>query len=449
MYKETALGVDNSSAILNLNGAFTGAGNFVVDGNGIVRPGSAKFFSYTGNTVVKSGTLQLEYIKKMTAKSHVYLGEEGNTSPKLVMAGGNFVTKSSNDQYLNYEFPIEVLENTYSTFTIQRNCSLKCKVTGSGTLEYKIPFVREYVSGDWSGFYGTLVANGVNSDKDGSQLMLYNSGIPNASINLKGNARVTHWNPNVTIKLGGLSGDKGTYLGGTTKKTTGQTVTWQVGNANTNETFNGVIDRRCSASGYNCNVNIVKEGSGYWRLTGSNTYNGTTIVTGGRLIIDGSNQGTGLMTIKENGSLSGKGTIAGNVVVSGSVQADLSASGSCKPLTIKGKLTANNATLVINMEDVTGTIADDTEIKVFNLASAIQGTGFTDIQPATPSATQLWDTSLLATKGIIKVVSNVANGISTPSANNTSSSAIYDLTGKKTSSPKGLYIKDGKKHIAR
>jgi len=141
------------------------------------------------------------------------------------MAGGNFVTKSSNDQYLNYEFPIEVLENTYSTFTIQRNCSLKCKVTGSGTLEYKIPFVREYVSGDWSGFYGTLVANGVNSDKDGSQLMLYNSGIPNASINLKGNARVTHWNPNVTIKLGGLSGDKGTYLGGTTKKTTGQTVT--------------------------------------------------------------------------------------------------------------------------------------------------------------------------------------------------------------------------------
>lgn len=449
LYKETALGVDNSAAILNLNGAFTGAGNFVVDGNGIVRPGSAKFFSYTGNTIVKSGTLQLEYIKNMTAKSRVYLGEEGNTSPKLVMAGGNFVTKSSNDQYLNYEFPIEVLENTYSTFTIQRNCSLKCKVTGSGTLEYKIPFVREYVSGDWSGFYGTLVANGVNSDKDGSQLMLYNSGIPNASINLKGNARVTHWNPNVTIKLGGLSGNKGTYLGGTTKKTTGQTVTWQVGNANTNETFNGVIDRRCSASGYNCNVNIVKEGSGYWRLTGSNTYNGTTIVTGGRLIIDGSNQGTGLMTIKENGSLSGKGTIAGNVVVSGSVQADLSASGSCQPLTIKGKLTANNATLVINMEDVTGTIADDTEIKVFNLASAIQGTGFTDIQPATPSATQLWDTSLLATKGIIKVVSNVANGISTPSANNTSSSAIYDLTGKKTSSPKGLYIKDGKKHIAR
>ena len=101
------------------------------------------------------------------------------------------------------------------------------------------------------------------------------------------------------------------------------------------------------------------------------------------------------------------------------------------------------------MEDVTGTIADDTEIKVFNLASAIQGTGFTDIQPATPSATQLWDTSLLATKGIIKAVSNVANGISATSADNTSSSAIYDLTGKKTSSPKGLYIKDGKKHIAR
>lgn len=449
LYKETALGVETSSAILDLKGTFTGNGNFVVDGNGIVRPSSAKFFSYTGNTIVKSGTLQLEYLKNMTAKERVYLGEDKNTSPKLVMAGGNFVTKSSNDQYLNYEFPIEVLENTYSTFTVQRNCSLKCKVTGSGTLEYKIPYVREYVSGDWSGFYGTLVANGVSKESDGSQLMLYNSGIPNASIMLKGNTRVTHWNANQTIKLGGLSGDKGTTIGGTTKKTTSQSVTWEVGGANTDETFNGNIDRRCSAKGYDCNVNIVKEGSGYWQLTGTNTYNGTTKVKGGRLIIDGQNQGTGTMTIEENGCLSGKGTIAGSVVVNGSVQADLTAAGKCSPLTIKGSLTANDATLIVDMDNLTGSLADDTEIKVFTIASAIKGTGFTSIQPATPSATQQWDTSRLSTEGIIKVVSNTSTGISTIKTTNHSSEAIYDLTGKKTTDKNGVYIKNGKKYVGK
>lgn len=449
LYKETAIGVENGSAVLDLTGAFTGNGNMVIDGNGVIRPNNAKFFSYTGNTVVKNGTLQLEYLKNMTAKSRVYLGENENVSPKLVMAGGNFVTKSSNEQYLNYEFPIEVLEDTYSTFTVQRNCSLKCKVTGNGTLEYKIPYVREYISGDWSGFYGTLVANGCGSDKDGSQLMLNNNGIPNATVKLTGNTRVTHWSANMTVKLGGLSGDKGTFLGGSTKKTTGQTVTWQVGNANTNETFEGNIDRRCSASGYNCNVDIVKEGSGYWRLTGTNTYNGTTVITGGRLIIDGDNQGTGLLTVKENGCLSGQGTIAGPVVVNGSVQADLAASGKCSPLTVKGILKVNNATLIINMENVTEAIADDTEIKLFALSSPIQGSGFTDIQPATPSATQVWDTSRLASDGIVKIVSATSDGISANKSNNVSDSGKFDLSGKKTTAPRGIYIRDGKKYIAR
>lgn len=449
IYKETTLKVESPSTTLGITGSLSGAGNLIVDGEGIVKPGSAKFFSYTGNTILKGGTLQLEYLKNMAAKERVFLGENGNVSPKLVMAGGNFVTKSSDNQGLNYEFPIEVVENTYSTFTVQRNCSIKCKVSGNGTLEYKIPYVREYVTGDWSNFYGTLVANGKGSDSDGSQLMLQNSGIPNAAIMLKGNTRVTHWEKDKTIKLGGLSGDKGTYLGGTTKNTTGQTVTWQVGNANTDETFNGNIDRRCSAKNYNCNVNIVKEGNGFWRLTGTNTYNGTTIVTGGRLIIDGSNQGTGLMTIKENGCLSGTGTIAGPVVVNGSMQADLSSTGSCKPLTINGILKANDATLIINMEEVVSGLADDTEIKILNLTSAITGTGFTEISPATPSANQVWDTSRLASDGIIKVVSK-PSGINNATADgNSDNKQKYDLTGKPVNNPKGIFIQNGKKHISK
>ena len=185
------------------------------------------------------------------------------------------------------------------------------------------------------------------------------------------------------------------------------------------------------------------------RLTGTNTYNGTTIVTGGRLIIDGRNQGTGLMTIKENGCLSGTGTIAGPVVVNGSMQADLSSTGSCQPLTINGILKANDATLIINMEEVVSGLADDTEIKILNLTSAITGTGFTEISPATPSANQIWDTSRLASDGIIKVVAK-PSGINNATADGDSDNKQkYDLTGKPVNNPKGIFIQNGKKHISK
>ena len=41
-------------------------------------------------------------------------------------------------------------------------------------------------------------------------------------------------------------------------------MTWIVGGANTDETFAGVIDNRCSASGYNGSTSIEKIGSGDW-----------------------------------------------------------------------------------------------------------------------------------------------------------------------------------------
>ena len=68
---------------------------------------------------------------------------------------------------------------------------MKNKVTGSGNLQLNIPYLREYLQGDYSGFTGRLIANGVSTEKQGS-LLLFNKGInmPNTVIEAVGNTRL-------------------------------------------------------------------------------------------------------------------------------------------------------------------------------------------------------------------------------------------------------------------
>ena len=482
IYNDTEFRIANN-AVVTIGGDIEGTGGITINGNGTLRPLSAGFFQYEGPTVLKGGTLQLDYLSSFGSKAYVYLGSSANVSSKLVLAGGNFITKAGNDMGLNYQFPIEVIENTYSTFTVQRNCSINSRVFGTGAVEYQIPYVREYVSGDWSGFYGTLIAKGVGSSGDGSQLLFNNSfkGIPNASIYLKGNTRVISWGNGANIQLGGLSGDTGTYLSGADKKNNGSTMTWRIGNANTDETFNGVIDNRCSASGYNGVVSVIKEGSGVWRLTGNNIHKGTTTVSGGRLVVNGTNSGTGAVTVNSNAALAGKGTVAGVVTVAqngtvaagdtlinasvlklnggctvngGTVEIPLIANKGCynsNQIKVAGSFSINDGVLCLNMDSVVTAIPDDTSFQVFNTISgaAVSGTGFATILPETPSATQKWDTSELMTTGKI-YVRNMTTGIGNISAAYDDRAPKYDLNGRRIESRQtGIYIQNGKKRILK
>lgn len=440
LYKTTEFNIQNSETTVNFSGSIEGEADFTLNGAGILKPTSAKFFSYNGATVLKGGTLQLDYVDNDADKIITLTDDGSDVSTKLVMAGGNFVTKGANDNYLIYTFPIEVMEDTYSTFTVQRNCSIKCNVSGTGTLEYKVPFVREYITGDWSDFYGTLVANGVNTGSDGSQLMFYNAaykGMPNTTLYLKGNVRLVSWNTNDELWLGGLSGDAGTYLSASSKNTTSAKMIWHVGGANSDETFKGVIDNRCSANGKNGTTSIVKEGSGDWRLTGTNIYSGTTTVNGGRLIVNGTNSGAGAYTVNANGTLAGKGTVGGAVSVKseGTVYAgDTLVDGStltlsktlnvaegatvsipvtaakCNSITLKGNMTiGEGVTLQLAENGLDKAPYDATVYQVFNLEGGTISGEFAEILPATPGEGQTWDFSELYTGGIIKVVGGEEN----------------------------------------
>ena len=433
------------SATLTMNGSIEGAGDnadFILDGNGQLNVGTTSFFKYTGTTTIKGGTLYLSTTD--IAKAGI------GSSSKLILAGGTLKTKGESSNYETYSFPIEVLENTYSIFAPNRNCYMNNTLTGAGTLEVQIPYLREYFNFKTSGFTGRLVANGVSTDSDGALMLKESSyNIPTTIVTLKGNAKLCCWSTTSDNYLGGLSGDEGTYLMSTSKQTDGTSSTWTIGSANSDETFAGIINNRCCAANhYAKSNNINKVGTGTWRLTGKNVYAGTTNVKEGTLAVNGQHiddtnryaqshaTGATEYNVFADATLCGTGSITKastiNVQSGGTLRAgddliakktfDISGatvtlkSGSllCIPLAYENGVARSNNFKVGTMNIESGTILklemqvssagmpNDTKFIAFSGLSSINGT-FDSILPATPGEGQEWDLSELYTDGIIYV----------------------------------------------
>ncbi len=426
LYRNTTFDIANN-AVVTMSGTLEGTGGLILKG-GQLSVASNAFFGYTGETRLEPGsTLYL---------STTEISKKGiGSSSKLVMAGGTLKTKGESSNYETYSFPMEIVEGTLSTIEPNRNCSIACRVYGSGDLCFRIPYVREYVTGNWDDFYGRLYAYGTGSDKDGSQLMLNNSGFRHAVVELQKNTRVVSWKAGATCYLGGLAGEATSFLSCASKNTDNTTMTWIVGGANTDETFRGVIDNCCSSTGHHGKTNIQKIGSGDWRLTGANVHSGTTSVQGGRLIVNGSFKGTGAVNVAADATLCGTGSIAGKVTVAqngvlavGDTLFNrndvLTLSGGCNlqagaivELPLYRKQTLNyaskikfganstlNGILRLNMTEVSIDIPDNSSFTLFTIPSGVTLSGsITAVEPARPSATQVWDLSELLTSGKIYI----------------------------------------------
>ena len=469
LYKDSKFHIQNASTTVSMGGTVEGEAGFILDGAGTLSPSNKNFFSYEGPTIVRGGVLKLNGVSTLWSDKICNLGK----SSKLVLAGGEFRTQDPNDNYATYDFPIEVAEGTTSKVYFCRNCSIKSNVTGTGTVDWEVNWVREYINGDWRGFYGTLIARGTGSTSNGSQLMLNNNsyrGMPNNIIQLKGNIRIIYWGTNGELYLGGLSGDAGTFLSGSSKNTSGHVMTWHVGAAGTDETFAGVIDNCASntASKYDGKTNIVKEGKGIWRLTGNNIYKGTTLITGGKLVVNGKNSGTGAVTVMQDGVLAGKGSVAGAVTVKegASVQAGDDAtsgqklslgsslvveqggfvnipanSSACNTLSVKGNLTLQSGA-VLRMADgkLEETPESGTAYKVLELTGGVTGT-FAEILPATPGEGLVWDVSRLYTEGVLAVADEGAGIETLNGSNQPLNTEYFSLTGERVATPAtGIYI---------
>ncbi|EEF62338.1 beta strand repeat-containing protein [Pedosphaera parvula] len=184
----------------------------------------------------------------------------------------------------------------------------------------------------------------------------------------------------------------------------------------------GTIDQTAGNS-----QNLYKLDAGTWTLFGQDTSSGTTTVSNGTLVINGS-LGTNLTTVA-GGALGGTGVILGPVVVT--------TGGTLAPGTSIGTLMVSNSltlqpgsftsmeinksaglsdavvgltsatyggTLVVS--NLSGTLAIGDSFKLFD-ALTYSGT-FASILPAIPGSGLAWNTNTLATDGTLRVAANTA-----------------------------------------
>lgn len=391
IYNSTELNIANSGAVVTMNGSFEGQGNLEIGGEGQMLVNTDKFFAFDGDLVLSGGEVRLA----SKTVSDAGLGK----ASKLVLQGGKFSTVGKNEASVTYNFPIEVMTGTTSTIDFDLWNTNKCKVVGAGTLIWNVHYLREYIEGNWDGFTGNLIINGTGKANQSQFAVRNGTGVKNATIYLKGTASITGGKNDQTFYLGGLSGDASTALSGFNVKAKGN-GTWVVGGANTDEEFKGIIDDYDQAHSHPGKTAIVKEGVGDWRLTGNNTYSGTTAVNGGALIVNGSHTGTGAITVADGATLAGTGTLAGAVTLNGTLQVgDTLATD--RGLTFSGGLKLGSAAVLqLNEAMMDATCYNGDRIQVFTG----KATGsFAKILPETPGEGQTWDTSELS-EGILKVV---------------------------------------------
>ena len=437
LYSDTELNIANKSAVVTMNGSIEGQGDLEINGEGTIAVNTKDFFKFDGDVVLKGGLLKL---------NNKDISDAGiGSASKLIMAGGAFSNVGKNEAAVTFSFPIVAEAGTTSTINFDRWNVIKCNVSGTGALQWGVCYLREYIEGNWDNYTGQLTITSQGNYGNNRQFAIRNGvGIKNATIFLKSGTAINGAKNQSTYYLGGLSGDAGSSLSGFNVKAKGE-GTWIVGGANTDETFRGVIDDKDQAGTHPGKTSIVKDGAGDWRLTGSNTYSGTTKVEAGTLIVNGTHSGSGAITVNSGATLAGKGTLTGAVTMNGTLMVgDTLATD--KGLTFKGALKlGSNAILQLNDAKAEATYTEGDQVRVFT--GTATGT-IKEIIPATPGEGLEWDTTSLST-GILKVVkSSGTTGISEVKSNN--DSPRYNLNGQPVKGQtNGLFIQDGKIRIKK
>lgn len=395
----------------------------------------------SGTTLTKKGT---GWMKLNT----------NNSIDRLIIASGTVQCIASSLPGKTVEFQNgTLLENTSTSYaihvpkgmsgtqTLVNNATFTNKVTGEGTLTINCPIVkgtgwfatRTRIKDDWSQFEGTINAVGSHgtTDPDPRFTLDTSTGLAKGTLNISGNTTVQ--NTGKTFSIGVVSG--GGKLGGWASFANdgaSGTNTWRLGNE-TNWSWAGIVT---------ANSNFIKTGSGKVSLTGTHNHTGYTIVEAGELFISGNTVklGTGALTVKNSATLSGitgtgalsnsvytfdsgstlhvganatstTGTIdfgGKNVTVSKDAIVELGIYSTQIFTTLKNinKFTMNG-TIRIKWSNWTPTIGDS--IQLFQNVITFAGTPVLESNVIDLDKGLFWDTTDLATKGILRVTN--VNGL--------------------------------------
>ncbi|VBB48018.1 putative Autotransporter-associated beta strand repeat protein [uncultured Paludibacter sp.] len=410
--------IPKSNGIVNLTGIVAGTGNFIKAGSGQINFSSPNPNIYTGETVIKAGTIALGTI---TMNTYGF-----GTNGKIRMENGAKIKMydSSSDYSQAPRWYVTIPEGSNATINASSRCNINGTISGAGILNFYTPYVRTDLVAGGADFIGKI---NVITDGDGGDFRITanSQSFPNANINLGANVRMGAYSSvgssststSQVIKIGSLSGESTSAVYG---------GTYLIGSDNRDAVYNGVIKSGAT---------ITKLGTGTWTLTNAAETSSSFKVSGGMLVIrntSGSATGTGTLTVSD-AILSGTGTVGGLTIISanGKIMPGLSET-TIGTLTMQKNVSlTSTATTIMKVSNtsndllnVTGTLYLGGTLDLRNIsgnwmlgssyklfsAPTISG-NFAAIIPSTPGDGLFWDTSRIS-EGIISVVNNTAvNGI--------------------------------------
>ena len=271
----------NTSAGYTLGGAGTldGTGALVKNGAGTLTLAGTAANTFTGGLTLNAGTIALA---NDTANS----GALG-ASPVTLNAG--VISMHDDDNSYNaFNANLVVPAGATARINADSRVDMYGTLSGAGTLNFFVPWVRTTLYADWSAFTGVI---NVVTDSGGGDFRMGTSysfpGFPQAAVVLADKvwayyAGTLTGGAGTTIEIGELSGTALAVLEG--GATGGRNFTYRIGGRNTDAIFAGTIQEQNSGT----TTSYVKTGTGTWTLGGTCNWNGGTAVEQGTLKITGS-----------------------------------------------------------------------------------------------------------------------------------------------------------------
>lgn len=356
-------------------GSIAGTGYLSKSGNGTLTLANTTANTYSGGTLISGGSLVL-----------------GNTTVGL---GSGLVEMSGGT--LQLPNAATFLDNS---FLITGNCAIVSPYTGNSTIvdDYAetlastgfptvdLSGVAGFLSikGGMDGFSGTLDLGSssgtlrLNSGSDPNTDV--NTGSPAAHFALgTANATLTNRNGDQEIDLGALSGGSGTHLNGRQTGTGNTSTTYRIGALDLDTCFDGTI----SHGGDLLGLDIIKVGTGRQCFGGTSNFIGTIAVESGTLATPGSVTITGAATVAPGATLDLDGGLLGAESVHVSAGASMTGPGTINgELTNDGLLTCTSGTLTLNGPVTNNGIARLTSGAVLSAGDEFLNNGILDLLTA-------------------------------------------------------------------
>ena len=375
---------------LSGTGALGGNASVTKNGSGTLTFSNTTANAFTGGLTLNEGGIVL---------ANDTLNANGLGTGPVTLNGGVVSMNDNASSYNSFNAALVVPSGATARINADSRVDVYGTLSGAGTLNFHIPYVRTTLYADWSAFVGTL---NVLTDSSGGDFRIGSAysypGFPNALVTLADKVWAYYdgtlaQGAGTTIPIGALSGTSQAVLQG--GATGGRALTYRVGGKNTDATFAGTISERNTGTA----TNYVKTGAGTWTLGGSGQWNGGTSVEQGNLKLTGSfacagatqvQNGAGLrieggsfttesIALSSGATLYGWGAVTADLNAEGTVETRGFTSGTTGTLSIQGSVYFG-ANSLIRMKagvsrdriEVSGDLALDGTLEV----NLVPGTGF-------------------------------------------------------------------------